>query len=136
MKKTNYYQLISPGAAKAVSLEDFNNDSLWRTNSIDSAMRARNKQGELIRSSNYRDVIGVVYRCIDVRSAAVSSLPFTLLKGDEVFLDSETAQEKVGFEWVNNLTNLLYLTEASLLLSSEAFWLKDKSLTSKMLDLR
>ena len=134
--KQNFYQLISPGAAKAVSLEDFNNDALWRTNSIDSAMRARNKQGELIRSSNYRDVIGVVYRCIDVRSAAISSLPFTILKKDEVFLDSETAWEKPGYEWVNNLSNLLYLTEASLLLSSEAFWLKDKSLTSKMLDLR
>lgn len=134
--KLSDYNLISPTASKAVSLSQFNDDALWRSTSTDSVMRARNKQNELISASKYRDVIGVVYRCIDVRSAAVSSLPFTILKKDEVFLDSETAQEKVGFEWVNNLTNLLYLTEASLLLSSEAFWLKDKSLTSKMLDLR
>lgn len=134
--KLSDYNLISPTASKAVSLSQFNNDALWRTNSVDSALRARNKQNELISASKYRDVIGVVYRCIDVRSAAVSGLPFTILKGDEVFIDSETAWEKPGFKWVNNLTNLLYLTEASLLLSSEAFWLKDKSLTSKMLDLR
>jgi HK97 family phage portal protein len=134
--KISDYQLLSPVVNKAVSLSDLNNDALWRSTSVDSAMRSRNKQGELVRSSNYRDVIGVVYRCIDIRSAAVSGLPFTLLKGDEVFIDSETAWEKPGYEWVNNLTNLLYLTEASLLLSSEAFWLKDKSLTSKMLGLR
>lgn len=134
--KQNYYKLITPGTNKAVSLEDFNNDALWRSTAIDSIMRSRNKQGELTRSANYRDVIGVVYRCIDVRSAAISGLPFTLLKGDEVFIDSETAWEKPGYEWVNNLTNLLYLTESSLLLSSEAFWLKDKSLMSKMLNLR
>lgn len=136
MNKLNNYQLIAPGSKKAVSLSDFNDDSLWRTNSIDSALRSRNKQGELTSASNYRDVIGVVYRCIDIRSAAISSLPFTILKGDEVFIDSETAWEKPGFEWVDNLSHLLYLTESSLLLSSEAFWLKDKSLTSKMLDLR
>ena len=134
--KRNVYQLISPTAKKAVSLEQFNDDSLWRENSYESATRPRNKQSDIVRSANYRDTIGVIYRCIDIRSSSLSSLPFTLLKGDEVFIDSETAWEKPGFEWVNNISNLLYLTESSLLLSSEAFWLKNKSLTSKMLNLR
>lgn len=134
--KRNVYQLISPTAKKAVSLEQFNDDSLWRENSYESATRPRNKQSDIVRSANYRDTIGVIYRCIDIRSSSLASLPFTLLKGDEVFIDSETAWEKPGFEWVNNISNLLYLTESSLLLSSEAFWLKNKSLTSKMLNLR
>jgi len=134
--KLSDYKLISPTATKAVSLEQFNNDTLWRENSYEHAVRPRNKHSDAVRSSQYRDTIGVIYRCVDVRSSSISSLPFTILKGDEVFIDSETAWEKPGYEWVNDISHLLYLTEASLLLSSEAFWLKNKSLTQKMMNLR
>ncbi len=134
--KLNNYTLISPTATKAISLADFNNDALWRENSYEHAVRPRNKHSDAVRSSQYRDTIGVIYRCVDVRSSSISSLPFTILKGDDVFIDSETAWEKPGYEWVNDISHLLYLTEASLLLSSEAFWLKNKSLTQKMMNLR
>jgi len=134
--KLNDYQLISPTAKKAISLDQFNNDALWLESSGEHALRPRNKQSDMIRSSNYRDAIGVLYRCIDIRSASMSSLPFTLLKGEEVFIDSETAWEKPGFEWINDISSLLYLTESSLLLSSEAFWLKNKAMTQRMLELR
>jgi HK97 family phage portal protein len=134
--KLKDYKLIAPNANKAVSLEQFNNDALWRETSHEHALRPRNKQSDMIRSNNYRDDIGVLYRCVDIRSSSISSLPFTLLKGDDVFIDSETAWEKPGFEWVSDITNLLYLTEASLLLSSEAYWLKNYSLTKKLLGLR
>lgn len=134
--KLRDYQLISPTATKAVSLADFNNDALWTESSYSGALRPRNKQSDMQLSSNYRDAIGVLYRCIDIRSASISSLPFTLLKGEEVFIDSETAWEKPGFEWVNEISNLLYLTESSLLLSSEAFWMKNLAMTKRMMGLR
>lgn len=134
--KLNNYTLISPTATKAISLADFNNDALWRENSYEHAVRPRNKYSDAVRSAQYRDTVGVIYRCIDIRSSSLSSLPFTLLKGDEVFIDSETAWEKPGYEWVNDISHLLYLTEASLLLSSEAYWLKNKSLVQKMMNLR
>lgn len=134
--KLNDYQLISPTANKAISLDQFNNDALWMESAYENALRPRNKQSDMVRSSNYRDAIGVIYRCIDIRSASISSMPFTILKGEEVFIDSETAWEKPGYEWVNDISNLLYLTESSLLLSSEAFWMKNKALTQRMMNLR
>ena len=134
--KLRDYKLISPTANKAVSLEQFNNEALWKESSYEQALRPRNKQSDMMRSSKYRDTIGVLYRCIDIRSSSLASLPFTLLKGDDVFIDSETAWEQPGYEWVNDISSLLYLTESSLLLSSEAFWFKNYAMTKKLLNLQ
>ena len=134
--KLKDYQLISATANKAVTLEQFNNDALWRENTM-SGVRQRNKQADINRSSKYRDTIGVLYRCIDVRSATISSLPFVILKNDEVLIDSSNAWEEPGFDWLDGLPQLLYLTESSLLLSSEAFWFKERAvLGSKMLKIQ
>ena len=125
--KLRDYTLISPTSNKVITAAQFNDDSLWRENAYEGT-KVRNKDAEIKRAQLYRDTIGVIYRCIDVRSAMLSSLPWTILKGDEVFIDSETAWEEEQYAWLENLTNFLYLTEASLLLSSEAFWLKEKNL--------
>lgn len=125
--KLNDYQLISPTSRKAVSLAQFNDDRLWTETTMEGR-KARNKERDINISMKYRDTIGVIYRCIDIRSAMLSSLPWTILKGDEVFIESETAWEDEQYAWLENLTQFLSLTEASLLLSSEAFWLKEKNL--------
>lgn len=133
--KLKDYQLISPKGTKAISLEQFNNESLWKSVTPFDSARNRNKQLDIDRTVAFRDAIGVIYRCIDVRSAAISSLPFSVLRGEEVVLDSEGKTEK-GYEWIEKFTNLLYLTETSLLLSSEAFWLKEQSVLNTLMSLR
>ncbi len=125
--KLKDYQLISPTSNKVITAAQFNDDSLWRESAYEGT-KVRNKDADIKRAQLYRDTIGVIYRCIDVRAAMLSSLPWTILKGDDVFIDSETAWEEERYAWLENLTNFLYLTEASLLLSSEAFWLKEKNL--------
>ncbi len=75
------FTLISPSAKKAVSLADFQNDSLWKETTYDT-QAARNKQADVAKSIGYRNAIGTLYRCIDLRSAAVSSIPFIIFQGD------------------------------------------------------
>lgn len=125
--KLRDYTLITPTASKAVSLSQFNDERLW-TEVAPEGRRTRNKERDINVAMRYRDTIGVIYRCVDVRAAMLSALPWTILKDNKVFIDSETAWEEDNYLWLENLPSFLSLTESSLLLSSEAFWLKERSL--------
>lgn len=133
------YKLISPTAKKSITAEQFNDDRYWFDTSFEGGhRRIRNKEEEINKAVGFKDAIGVLYRCIDVRSATIASLPWALLRGKDVIVDSESVRDsgEDGFGWLDGLTNLLYLTESSLLLTSEAFWLKEQNLFGKNLNMR
>lgn len=133
--KLSDYILVSP-SQKAVSLEQFNNDALWKETGTELRSK-RNKQADINKASNFRDAIGVIYRCIDVRASTVASIPFTVLRGSEIVYDSNVAWEgDKKLTWFMDIPEMLKLTEASLLLSSEAFWLKEFALAGNLLNLR
>ena len=114
------YKLISPTAKKSITAEQFNDDRYWFDTSFEGGhRRIRNKEEEINKAVGFKDAIGVLYRCIDVRSATIASLPWALLRGKDVIVDSESVRDsgEDGFGWLDKLTNLLYLTESSLLLT-------------------
>lgn len=128
-------QIYTPTAGKAVSLSEFNNESLWRDTYYSES---RDKFTEIAKSKRYRKEIATIYRCVDLRANAVSQVPFTIykLKGGEEVVNSTNYWSDTNFHWLSYLPGFLYLTESSLLLSSEAFWLKQNSLTGKNLGFR
>lgn len=127
-------RIYTPNIGKAVTIDQFNNDNLW---SDAYYGESRNKPVEISESKKYRHEISTIYRCIDLRAGAISQIPYVLysLKGEEL-TDRNNFWKDKKFYWLSQLSGLLYLTEASLLLSSEAFWLKENTLTGKQLGFR
>lgn len=128
-------RIYSPTLGKAVSVDEFNNETLWRETYYGEA---RDKFSEIAKSRKFRREIATIYRCVDLRGGAVSQVPFSVYKisnGDEVVNSTNFWGDK-NFHWLSVLPGLLYLTESSLLLSSEAFWLKEVGLTGKQLGFR
>lgn len=129
-------RILSPTAVKSLTAEQFNNDDMWQD--VNYYVESRNKTGEIQKGRKYRQEIATLNRCIDIRAGAVASVPFTVysLKDGEELVNSSNFWSDEKFRWLSIIQNLLYLTEASLLLTSEAFWLREKSITNKNLGFR
>lgn len=128
-------KIYTPILGKAVTVDEFNNDSLWRETYYGEA---RDKFADISRSKKFRKEISTLYRCVDIRAGAIAQVPFTIykLKGGEEVVNSANFWSDEKFHWLSTLAGLLYLTESSLLLSSEAFWYKQTGLTGKDLGFR
>lgn len=129
-------KIISPTATKAITYDQFNNDDIWQEVGIYG--ESRNKTGEIQKAKRFKKEIATIYRCIDLRSTAISSVPYTIYStndGKEI-LNNNNYWKVSGFEWLEHLPDLLYLTEASLLLTSEAFWLEEKNLLDRTINYR
>lgn len=73
-------------------------------------------------------IVPILYRAIDIRAKAVSTMPFMLeLRGRDVTDDEEYAQ------MIARLRQLLYLTEAALCICYAAYWQLGSNLAGKQL---
>lgn len=67
-----------------------------------------------------------LYRCVDIRAGAVSNMPWEIKRGESVFMTNEDdAPEQFG--WLNDLTGLLYRTEAAIALTGRAYWFRERN---------
>lgn len=133
--KLSDYTLITPTSNKAVTLQQFNDERLWRETTWDSHT-ARNKQADINQAANFKDLIGVIYRCVELRADAVASIPFVVFQNETPIYNSNITTQDTKYPWLDSIQALLNLTEASLLLSSEAFWLKNTALAGNIMSLR
>ena len=69
-------KIISPTATKAITYDQFNNDDIWQEVGIYG--ESRNKTGEIQKAKRFKKEIATIYRCIDLRSTAISSVPYTI----------------------------------------------------------
>lgn len=68
-----------------------------------------------------------LYRCVDIRAGAVANMPWEIKRGEQVFMTSEDdAPEQFG--WLDDLTGLLYRTEAAIALTGRAYWFRERNL--------
>jgi len=87
-----------------------------------------NKQSKALTSAEeLYSHVGIFYRCVQLRANTLASLPWVILRGDEEVWSSEDDVPE-EFEHLENLVQLLYLTEAALSVVGEAFWMKDRNL--------
>jgi HK97 family phage portal protein len=71
--------------------------------------------------SELYDAVGWLYRCVDLRSASLGNLPWVLEKeGDAVWRKDDEVPDDL--KWLENLPELLPLSEASMVLTSETYW--------------
>jgi hypothetical protein len=74
---------------------------------------------------SYYKIIPTLYRGVDKRAKAISSLPWALMRGEDEYDTSSNYQNRAGL--VNNMTIMLYLIEASLVLAGAAYWKREKN---------
>lgn len=74
---------------------------------------------------------GIVNRCVMVRATTLAALPWSIYRGEEVFISSSENEFPEGFDWLSDLNSFLFLTEASLSLINEAFWFKKSKVLNK-----
>lgn len=90
--------------------------------------------GEITARKGY-SAVGWSYRCVNVRAAALSALPWSLFRGDDEIADQNNA-EVDGLPWLESLPTMLYLTEAALCILSEAYWFKERNRGNRTTALR
>lgn len=72
-------------------------------------------------------VVSWLYRCVDIRAKAVAGMPWAIRRGDTVIMtDGDDAPEQMG--WLDNLSDMLYRTEAALTLTGRAYWFRERNL--------
>lgn len=79
--------------------------------------------------SSLYTTVGYLRRCIDIRAATLSSLPWRVMaaaaeKDDDPLWDSESLEVPRRYQDLPVMEEMLYLTEASLILTGAAYWFK------------
>lgn len=76
------------------------------------------------RNVEIKDKVGWLKRCLNLRAEALSSLPWSICddKGAELWASSQKIIPQ-DLNWLENFEDLLWLSEASLMIRSEAYWL-------------
>ena len=77
--------------------------------------------------------VGYVNRCVDLRAGAVSALPWVVSRGDT---EIATSDDIGALPWLNNVTKMLYLTEAALAIGGQAYWYKLRNRRKEPIELR
>lgn len=110
------YTLID--GAKSIPLNQLPEEA-WRHIAGDSG-----GAGEVEKMYN---AVGVLFACVDVRAAALSSMPWHIYQGDSPVWSWEEEDVPEELLFLDGLTDLLFRTEVALCLGpdSEAFWVKE-----------
>ena len=83
--------------------------------------------GDKDTSAKLYAAVSWLYRCVDVRAAAVANMPWEILSGDNVVMtDEDDAPDK--YAWLDDLNGLLYRTEAAVALTGRAYWFRERNL--------
>lgn len=107
-------------------------DAAWRTIQGD-----HDDGGSGNKIERYRKAVGVLKRCIIIRQNGVRSVPWCVLdsSGKTLYESTESILPD-NLRWLKSFRNLVGLTEASLILRSEAFWFKKMSMANTVYSLR
>lgn len=106
-------------------------EAAWRVIQGDSDGDSGNK------IERYRKAVGVLKRCIIIRQNGVRSVPWCVLDGGgKTLYESTESILPDNLKWLRSFRNLVGLTEASLILRSEAFWFKKMSMANTIYSLR
>lgn len=81
--------------------------------------------GELGTEADYYKFIPTLYRAVQLRAYAVSTMPFELMQGDEVYDQSSDWENKVGF--LPSPAQLLQLIESALTMCGRAYLFRERS---------
>lgn len=97
-----------------------------------TVIRGDKDQGD---AAKLYDTVAYLYRCIEVRANALVALPWYIMRGETVVWSHADEEAPKELKPLENFTDLLWQTEASLCLSGQAFWQKERNL-ARLLNVR
>jgi HK97 family phage portal protein len=78
--------------------------------------------------------VGWLYACVNLRSDRIASMPWALFQGEKQIVSDEDDLTRFGY--LDNFTDMLELTEASLCICGYAYWFKQRNLRNVPLAIR
>lgn len=72
-------------------------------------------------------LVSWLYRCVDIRAAAVAGMPWEIRRGETVVMTPGMPTPD-DLMWLGDLAGLLYRTEAALALTGRAYWFRERNL--------
>lgn len=81
-------------------------------------------------------LLGWMYRCVGVRAASLSSMPWAIFRGKDEIAKYDGDNDTAQIDWIDDIATLLWLTEASLSIVSEAYLFKDRTRGKRTTGLR
>lgn len=109
---------------KLIQYDGIKSSLLWDEDS-DAWVYISGKPEGNATAQSYYGLIPTLYRAVDLRASSIASLPWVLMRGETEVDNSEDYQNTAGL--VSNMTNMLYLIEASLVLAGCAYWKREKN---------
>lgn len=97
---------------KAVSLNEFPPEAWITWGSTESSNDD---------SATFARKVGVVYRCVQIRSDAMRRIPWRLLRGETVVYENDTTTTPRDMPWLTTLGDMFALIESALCIESKAF---------------
>ncbi|GIV82774.1 MAG: hypothetical protein KatS3mg051_2128 [Anaerolineae bacterium] len=73
------------------------------------------------------EAVAFLYRCVQMRANALVAVPWYISRGDDTVWSSEEDEPPDELAWLNDLSELLWLTEAALCLMAAAYWSHDSN---------
>ena len=118
---------VGANGTKSLSL---NNPHLW-----EHVLGFEDMGGSKVDTATAYTDVGWVNRCVHVRAAALSSMPWSVYSGDTEVL-AHNYDDFTGYEWAELLPQMLYLTESALCILGHAYWFKNRTRGNRLESLR
>jgi len=78
-------------------------------------------------ATNYYQSVAFLFRCVQIRQAALLNVPWAVVRNDKDIWTSEDSKPPADFAFMANFRRLLRNTEAALCLAPEAFWFRERN---------
>jgi SPP1 gp7 family putative phage head morphogenesis protein len=78
-------------------------------------------------AANYYQSVAFLFRCVQIRQAALLNVPWAVTRNDKDIWTSEDSKPPADLAFMANFRRLLRNTEAALCLSPEAFWFRERN---------
>lgn len=129
------YTLITPTSLTRLSLRSNSITTGFGRKRLRSAS-ARNKQADINQADNFKDSIGVLYRCIKIPSPQYHVYQFRYFSNESPVYNSNITTQDADLNSPGSMTfkHWLGLQRHHFFLSSEAFWLKNTALAGNICD--
>ena len=78
-------------------------------------------------ATNYYQSVAFLFRCVQIRQAALLNVPWAVVRNDKDIWTSEDSKPPADLAFMANFRRLLRNTEAALCLAPEAFWFRERN---------
>jgi len=105
---------------KSIALEQYP-AAAW-TSLGGGGTKVNDSRADILSAQALYETVSVLYRCVEIRAAAITRIPWAIMRGDEEIWHSLDSRPPTQLSHMRSFRRNLWRTEACLSLAPEAFW--------------